>query len=181
MADTYKVKSDYTVLRRKARQASKGDIYENNLMTITPFEAIMPEGQNIVYSDSNFKFSVRTDTNLKKRHSKSDWVRNSSGETEWTLEDVLEAPISEESEVRIKPDYSSLRDFAYYGSAEEMIHATVNHVLMYFPGELYFSNDKFQPTNQQGVRINIGDYYIVYNECEINVIFRRSYGRRDKT
>lgn len=169
MADTYQVKSDYSVLRRKARQSSKGDIYENNLMTITPFEVVMPEGQSIVYSDSNFKFSVRTDTNFKKKHSKNDWLRNASGKTEWTLDDVIDAPVSEESEVRIKPDYSSLRDFAYYGSAVEMVHATVNHVLMHFPGELYFSDDKFEPTNRQGEKINIGTYYIVYNECEINI------------
>lgn len=169
MADNYKVKSDYTVLRRKSRQTSKGDVFENNLMTITPMEILLPEGQSIVYSDSNFKFSVRTDTNLKRRHSKNDWVRNASGGTEWILENIMDAPISDESKIRIKPDYNSLRDFAYYGSAVDMIHATVNHVLMYFPGELYFSDDKFEPTDKDGKRKNIGNYYIVYNECEINI------------
>lgn len=169
MSDKYTVKSDYTILRRKARASSKGDIFENNLMTITPMEVLLPEGQSLVYSDSNFKFSIRTDTNLKRRHSKSNWLRNNKDEEVWTLNDLVDAPISDESKIRIKPDYSSLRDFAYYGSAVDMVHATVNHVLTHFPGELYFSTDKFEPTDRNGNRINIGDYNIVYNECEINV------------
>ena len=169
MSDKYTVKSDYTILRRKARASSKGDIFENNLMTITPMEVLLPEGQSLVYSDSNFKFSIRTDTNLKRRHSKSNWLRNNKDEEVWTLNDLVDAPISDESKIRIKPDYSSLRDFAYYGSAVDMVHATVNHVLTHFPGELYFSTDKFEPTDRNGNKINIGDYNIVYNECEINV------------
>ena len=169
MADTYKVKSDYTILRRKSRLTSKGDVYENNLMTITPIEVLLPEGQNVIYSDSNFKFSIRTDANLKHRHTKSDWVKTELGGVVWTLEDVIDSTISEESEVRIKPDYNSLRDFAYYGSAVEMVHATVNHVLMHFPGELYFSDEPFVAYDRNGNKISMTGYYKVYNECEINI------------
>ena len=34
MADTYKTKADYTILRKRHQNASNGDIFENDYMTI---------------------------------------------------------------------------------------------------------------------------------------------------
>ena len=126
MAENYKVKSDYTLLRKKSQLTSKGDVYENDLMTITPLDTLFADGQEIIYSDSNFKFSTRVDKDLKKKHSKTAWLKNKNGEEEWTFGDIDSAPISDESKIRIKPDYSSLRDFAYYGSAVDMVRGTLS-------------------------------------------------------
>ena len=85
MAEKYKVKSDYTLLRRKSQVTDKGDVFENNLMTITPLDDLFTDGQEVIYSDSNFKFSVRTDADTKKKHSRNEWLKTSGGNDTWKL------------------------------------------------------------------------------------------------
>ena len=185
MAENYKVKSDYTALRKRSQITEKGDIFENDIMTITPLDTLFSDGQEIIYSDSNFKFSTRTDPDTKRKYNKNSWLKNPDGNENWTLGDINDAPVSDESKIRIKPNYSSLRDFAYYGSSTDMVHATINHVIMYFPGELYFSDDTFKPLDKNGYDIttmvfrssadtevtvfNTEDFRIIYNDLGINV------------
>lgn len=169
MAENYKVKADYTNLRKKSQVTEKGDIYENDIMTITPLDSLFTDGQEVVYSDSNFKFSVRTDADLRKKHVKNDWLKHDDNE-EWTLSDLIESPISDETKIRIKPDYTSIKDFAYYGSAVEMVHGTINHVLMYFPAEIYFSDEQVTLTDDHGNPIpELQNKYYVYNDFNINL------------
>lgn len=156
----YKVKSDYIALKKHSQKTDKGDIFERDIMTINPLEDLFTPGQDVINSDSNFKFSIRTDQDTSKKHTKNSWLLTPEGEEQWTLADVDSSPISDESEIRLKPDYSSLRDFAYYGSAVELVRAAVNHVIMYFPAELYFSGEKF---------IGNSSYYVVSNQFDINV------------
>lgn len=157
----YTVKSDYTLLRKRAQKVSNGNsVYENNIMTISPLDELFSSDQRVVPSDSNFKFSVRKTTNSKKKHARSAWDLNPSGEETWTYKDVSGTSISEESTIKIKPDYTSIKDFAYYGSALSMIKAAVNDVILYFPAELYFSCDiatagEKAPTD--------GTYYLIHN------------------
>lgn len=159
----YKVKSDYIALNKAKQKTAKGEIFERDIMTINPLEDLFTPGQDVIHSDSNFKFSVRTDQDKSKKHTKNSWLLNPDDEEVWTLSDVDSSPVSDETEVRIKPDYSSLRDFAYYGSAVEMIRATVNHVIKYFPAELYFTGEKFEEFEGEG------DYYLVSNQFDIVV------------
>lgn len=179
MAGKYKIKSDYTLLRKKSQVTEKGDIFENNIMTITPLDTLFTDGQEILYSDSNFKFSTRTDTDTKRKYIKNSWVKNPDGDETWTLGDIDSAPISDESKIRIKPDYSSLRDFAYYGSAVDMVHATINHVIMYFPAELYCSNEDFRPIDRKGYYLEtvtfdgeempVSKFKVIPNDFNINI------------
>lgn len=159
----YKVKSDYIALNKAKQKTAKGEIFERDIMTINPLEDLFTPGQDVIHSDSNFKFSVRTDQDKSKKHTKNSWLLNPDDEEVWTLSDVDSSPVSDETEVRIKPDYSSLRDFAYYGSAVEMIRATVNHVIKYFPAELYFTGEKFEEFEGEG------NYYLVSNQFDIVV------------
>lgn len=140
MADTYKTKADYTILRKRHQNASNGDIFENDYMTISPMDTIFSEDQDIISSDSNFKFSYRINNNLQKKHAKSGWVKTADGSEEWTINDaILGGTISDESKIRIKPNYNSLKDFAYYGSAVELVRGSLNDIIQNFPAELYFS------------------------------------------
>lgn len=156
----YKVKSDYIALKKATQKTAKGDIFERDIMTINPLEDLFTPGQDVINTDSNFKFSVRTDQDRTKKHTKNSWLLNPDDEEIWTLGDVDSSPVSDETEVRLKPNYTSLKDFAYYGSAIEMVRATVNNVIQFFPAELYFTGEKF-----------FGDssYYLVSNQFEINV------------
>ena len=173
-----KVKSDYTVLKKFNQKTDKGDVFERDIMTINPLEDLFTPGQDVITSDSNFKFSIRTDKDRRKKHSKNAWIKNKDNEEIWHLTDVDSSPISDESIVRIKPDYNSIKDFAYYGSAVEMVRATVNHVIMYFPAELYFSGIKFsdylgvvEGTEEYKKMQNLGieNYYVIPNDFNVNV------------
>jgi len=159
MAEKYKIKSDYTLLRKKSQTVDDGNIYENDIMTISPMADLFDDGQ-VLYADSNFRFSVNNSLNLKKKHTRNSWEKTPSGKIEWTYSDVEDSPISEESEVRIKPDYSRLNDFAYFGSAVKMVEAAVNDVVMNFPAELYFTDKK--------IELNGTTYYIISNDFQIN-------------
>ena len=167
-----KVKSDYLALKKFNQKTEKGDIFERDIMTINPLEDLFTPGQDVIYSDSNFKFSVRTDQDRTKKHTKDGWLKTSEGKEVWHLSDVDSSPISEESEVVIKPDYSSMKDFAYYGSAVEMLRAAVNHVIMYFPAELYFSeqtlNDYLGLVGSDKIP-TYGTYKVIPNDFNINV------------
>lgn len=156
----YKVKSDYIALKKATQKTAKGDIFERDIMTINPLEDLFIPGQDVINSDSNFKFSIRTDEDRTRKHTKNNWLLNPDDDEVWTLGDVDSSPVSDETEVRIKPNYTSLKDFAYYGSAMEMVRATINHVIQFFPAELYFTDEIF-----------FGDssYYLVSNQFEINV------------
>lgn len=140
MADTYKTKADYTILRKRHQNASNGDIFENDYMTISPMDTIFSEDQDIISSDSNFKFSYRINNNLQKKHAKSGWIKTPEGSEEWTIDDAISGgSVSDESKIRIKPNYNSLKDFAYYGSAVELVRGSLNDIIQNFPAELYFS------------------------------------------
>ena len=145
MADTYKTKADYTILRKRHQNASNGDIFENDYMTISPMDTIFSEDQDIISSDSNFKFSYRINNNLQKKHAKSGWIKTPGGSEEWRIDDAISGgSVSDESKIRIKPNYNSLKDFAYYGSAVELVRGSLNDIIQNFPAELYFTNVKLK-------------------------------------
>lgn len=171
MADTYKTKADYTILRKRHQNASNGDIFENDYMTISPIDTIFSEDQDIISSDSNFKFSYRINNNLQKKHAKSGWIKTPGGSEEWRIDDAISGgTISDESKIRIKPNYNSLKDFAYYGSAVELVRGSLNDIIQNFPAELYFS-EKTLKSELEKVNDNVTVPYtwkLISNDFGIN-------------
>ena len=171
MADTYKTKADYTLLRKRHQNASNGDIFENDYMTISPMDTIFSEDQDIISSDSNFKFSYRINNNLQKKHAKSGWIKTPEGSEEWRIDDAISGgSISDESKIRIKPNYNSLKDFAYYGSAVELVRGSLNDIIQNFPAELYFS-EKTLKSELEKVNDNVtvpDTWKLISNDFGIN-------------
>ena len=171
MADTYKTKADYTILRKRHQNASNGDIFENDYMTISPMDTIFSEDQDIISSDSNFKFSYRINNNLQKKHAKSGWIKTPEGSEEWRIDDAISGgSISDESKIRIKPNYNSLKDFAYYGSAVELVRGSLNDIIQNFPAELYFS-EKTLKSELEKVNDNVtvpDSWKLISNDFGIN-------------
>lgn len=152
----------YTI-RKQHSVTRDGTIYENDYVTILPNDGNYDTDMDI-FTESNFKYRLRTNDNSKKRHVRSEFVAGTSGDT-WTLSGLSGHTASEEGRIVLKPDYSSMRDFAYYGSAVQMVRATVNDIVMRFPGGLSYYPDKTAPT----VYISEGDRrYLVSNEFEID-------------
>ena len=108
-------KADFT-LRRKHKKGSGATVYEHDYTTITP----MPNAfkKEYVIGDSNFKFTTRLGVNGQKKHTRGKYVPNPSGSTEengaWTLDTIIESAITDESKIRLKPNYSSIKDFANF-------------------------------------------------------------------
>ena len=176
MAETYKTKADYTILKKNHLKSSQGDIIENDFMTISPMDNIFDgTEQDIINSDSNFKFSYRISENLQKKHSKNAWIKPPSGDSDvWTLEDTISGgTISDETTIRIKPDYNSIKDFAYYGSAIELIRGSMNDIIQNFPAEAYITtaktlNSVIQDIYGEGTTVESGTSYYVLNDFDID-------------
>ena len=158
------IKSDTDfVLRKKHTVTSKGIIYENDHMTIVPDDGMYDEDM-VMFSDSNFKFRVRTDNNEKKKHFSGKWVSPIEGEEYWTADNCPATTISSETKIELKPDYSSIKDFAYYGSAVDLVKATVRDILLKYPCGLYWLGDAAET-----IKINGVQYYTISNEFGIDI------------
>ena len=138
MAKVITSHSNY-VLRRKAQATSLGTIYERDWMTVSEMDGFAP-GLLPVYQSSNFKLSINGEISPRKRYSYGNWIKNGDDEF-WTLENTDAIEVKVDKTV-LKPNYSSLLDFAYYGSAKELINASFTDIIKKFPAEVYFSDDK---------------------------------------
>ena len=132
-----KTKANYTLSKRHVL-APDGAIYEHDYFTI---QELGEDEQT--FSDSNFKFKIRPGGNPRKRHARGKWDEwESNGKTgdKWTL-DTVDETVSKDTKIVIKPDYNSLRDFACYGSATELIRASVNDIVQHFPGSIILTTE----------------------------------------
>lgn len=156
-----KSKANYT-LRKQHMVTSEGVIYEHDHVTIFPDDGMYDDVP--LFSDSNFKFRVSTGYNDKKKQFIGSWTKNDDGDEVWTLDNCSGSSVSNETKIRLKPNYKSLKDFAYYGSVEELIKATVRDVALRFPGGICY-------LGEEAVKITIGNtnYYTVANDFQIDV------------
>lgn len=161
--DTLKKSKSFYSLKSIHSKNSKGTIYENDYVTIVNNDDIYNEDIPL-FSDSIFKFRIATSENNKKRHARSNWVLNNEGKDVWTREQVSGETITEESKIVLKPNYNSLKDFAYYGSAVELVKATINDIILRFPGGLYYYDKDYAPE----INVDGKIYYLVSNECQID-------------
>lgn len=161
--DILKKSKSFYSLKSIHSKNSKGTIYENDYVTIVNNDDIYNEDIPL-FSDSIFKFRIATSENNKKRHARSNWVLNNKGNDVWTREHVSGKTITDESKIVLKPNYNSLKDFAYYGSAVELVKATINDIILRFPGGLYYYDKDYAPE----INVDGKIYYLVSNECQID-------------
>jgi len=158
-----KSKSIYT-LRTKHMTVPSGTIFENDYVTIIRDDGIFND-EIPLFSDSNFKFKIGGSYNGKKKHTRGGFIQVDDGNGNvWTLENLPEVKKSTDGDIELKCNYSSLKDFAYFGSAVELIKATVNDIVMRFPGGLYYYPSNIAP------KIKVGStyYFMVSNEFNID-------------
>ena len=161
-----KSKSIYTIKKQHAL-TNDATIYENDHMTRIPNDGIYDD-EMALFSESNFKYRIRTEKNEKKRHVRGEYLKPDGKEDDfWTLGDLSGTTESEESKIVLKPNYTSLKDFAYYGSAVELIKATVNDIIQRFPGGIMN-----YPAEVKDIapKVKVGDkeYTLLSNEFEID-------------
>ena len=158
MADRRKfIKSSSGYVRKSLHQLTPdGNIYEHDYMTINEMPVFAPD-QVPIYGDSNFIFTVRKHTNGQYNVVNGAWVKPDDDEF-WTSENVGEVDKTTTDSSCIKPYFSNLTDYAYYGSAVELIRATINKVIKLFPAGIYITKKQFS-----GYRDMNGDLVSVLN------------------
>ena len=134
----YKITHSNYVLRKKHQSVSGGTVYERDFMTTTNLGQW--DSGSIPYGENNFRFVYRPTTSIRKRQSELKW------ET-WDASKASEYQKTSEDEPRLKPNYSSLLDFAYYGSCTELVKSTISKILSTFP-----------PTLVVGDEYTVGDF-----------------------
>lgn len=151
------------VLKKQHSITNDGTIYERDYMTLTPLNTVAPN-QIQIYGEGNFKLSVGDGVNRRIKHNYGEWevFSPSSNSNE----------ISRESKIVLNPNYSSLLDFAYYGSCVSLIETTIINIIKNYPGELYFSDRQLLFIDGNGNNIKLGgdNMYIIENPFLIDIL-----------
>lgn len=136
-----KTRSNYTI-KQLHQSTNIGNIYERDWMTISDLNTYAP-GSLPAYGLNGFKMVIDDGINLKKKHQYGSWLKNESCDTVstyWSLKCMGEdeaLATTNFSRTLLKPNYTSLLDFAYYGSAEKLVESSVRGIINHFPGEIY--------------------------------------------
>lgn len=78
----------------------------------------------------------------------------------WTELCLGEEKITTDSKIVLKPNYTSVRDFAYYGSATQLIQASIEGIIRKYPAELYFGDRIIQYIDGNGGLITLPGYEV---------------------
>lgn len=157
-----KTKSNF-VIKELHQSTNIGNIYERDWMTIADLNSYAP-GSLPAYGLNGFKMVINSGVSLKKKHHFGSWVKNESCGNKtlyWTAECMNEDGVDNSSGTPLKPNLNSVLDFACYGSSTKMIETTITHIINYFPGELFLTDEK--------ININGITYYLVDNPFDIEM------------
>ena len=148
---------------------SGGTVYERDFLSISG-PGLYTNTERPLYQDSNFRFVVRSGVALKHKHKQGNWAETKDCDNYstqwWTVECLNGDGVSDQSKIIANPDYTSLKDFAYYGSATDLIRATMIDIALKFPAEIYFTTEK---SKYSVSGLPSGTYFIVDNPFNIDL------------
>ena len=124
MARYTKIHSNY-VLSKKHRHTTKGTIFERDWVTIGERHMLDP-GKRPIYYDGNFLFTDNSRVNSRKRYNYSEDIAS------FTYDDVSDAK-APANNVVVNFRSDDMRDYAYYGSCRELVRASAENILKWFP------------------------------------------------
>ena len=155
----YKVnRSNYT-LRTRHQLVKGAEVYERDFMTTTNLGGW--DSGSIPHGENNFKMVYRDFNNGRKPIEEEGW-------TEWTAKDVVSGQ-TEQKSIKIKPNYHSLLDFAYYGNCRQLVSSTIRKIISTFPGEMYVDTSE-KITIKTDSATTVGTYYRVRNNFDIDIL-----------
>ena len=114
MANRYRInRSNYTI-RSRHQLTSGGVVYERDFMTTTNLGAW--DSGSIPYGESNFRMLYRRAENVRRKSYHGTWLKpsedcNPVGDY-WTISCTTKTGVTEETSIKLKPNYHSLLDFA---------------------------------------------------------------------
>ena len=154
-----KLHSNY-ILKKKHQVTNLGNIYERDWVTIGGQHQI-EKGKKPYYSDTNFLFTDNSYPTYKKKYSYGRWVAH------WDYEDVRNSS-DEVNVVKVNDSSDDIRDFAYYGSAVELVRSSVENIINTFPARVTLSDDGIFAPTAEGGYIQLNGYYLLYNPFNVD-------------
>ena len=186
-----KTHSNYVLKKRHKFVNGNGTVFERDITTIGGLNQFAP-GQIPMYRSGNFIITVNNENNASRHIKGNGWAENPSGVT-WTEKIIAEnydtiASLSDTNQyMYFNKDFYKFTDFSYYGSLSNMVKASLNDIVNYFPGELYFTGIEKDVSgnvtnrvisvnyttyeNGQEIKKRLGgdDWYLVSNPFGINI------------
>lgn len=160
------------ILRTKHQVTHKGTIYERDWVTIGGQHQI-EKGKKPYYSDTNFLFTDNSYSSYKKKHNYGKWVAH------WDYDDVKNSS-SDVNKVKVNSSSNDIRDFAYYGSAVELVKSSVTNIINWFPARVTISPDSIYVPNTSGGYDTLSGYYLLNNPFEIDFIHTLNQDEKEK-
>lgn len=134
MAKKYSKYTSNYILSQEHQRTEKGVINLRDWTTIGEIERL-DKGKKPVFGNGNFKFTIRNVASNPTKHITSKFVGT------FDYNDVKDAlPHNNLTELNLFTN--DLRDYAYYGSATELIRGTIQHILQTFPSRIKISNER---------------------------------------
>ena len=142
MAKKYSKYNSNYILSKPHKRTDKGLISLRDWTTIGGIERL-DKGKVPLYGNSNFLFTNRNVSANPTRHIVSKFVGT------FTYDDVKDAkPSNNLTELNLYTN--DIRDFAYYGSAVELVHSTIQNILRTFPARISLMDERI---------INVCNFY----------------------
>lgn len=177
----YKSYSNYTIKDRH-QNTDDGIVYERDITTIGGLNQFA-KGERPIYQSGNFIITVQNDSRGNKDYSSGGWVPSpNKNPNVWTGDDLSSNVANKQCiSNNINRDYYILKDFAYYGSCNELIRVSILNIVNSFPGELYspFTSEEGvtsgfivfykDPTSEDTIRLGDDDEYLLDNPFDINI------------
>lgn len=130
-----KLYSNY-ILRKRHQAVEGGTIFERDWGTLGERHVIEP-GKKRVYGDSNFLFTDNTRSGNRYRNNTGEW---SEPYTQDTIGDKVDSTVNDTT---ILDNSNDIRDYAYYGSAVELVRTSIENIVKWFPGRFWSEDEHF--------------------------------------
>lgn len=140
MARYSKTHSNYVLKKRHQTLEDGSTIFERDWGTLGE-RHVIERGKRRIYGDSNFLFTDNNRSGSKYRNNTGEW---SEGYTQDSLGDNVDETVNNTS---ILSDSNDIRDYAYYGSAVEMLRASIENIIKWFPGRFWGTDSLISRAN----------------------------------
>ncbi len=141
MARYSKLTSNYT-LKKVHQHTDDGTIFERDWTTLGE-RHVIERGKKKVYGNSGFIFTDNTRKGLRRRNYSGEWSDT------FTLDDLSGNVNSSVNQIELS-DSNDIRDYAYWGSAEELLRSTVENIIKWFPGRIWTTSSGIIRVNSSG-------------------------------
>ena len=170
MARYSKIHSNY-VLSKTHQDTKKGRIYVRDWVTIGGQHQI-EKGKKPYYSDTNFLFTDNSYPSYKKKHNYGKWVAH------WDYEDVKNSK-EDVNIVKVNTSSNDIRDFAYYGSAVELVKSSVTNIIKWFPARITLSTETVTYLDDNQYK-ELSGYKMLNNPFEVDFVHTLSEKEKEE-